>query len=175
MIVAPECVCVRERHSVFPISVDNFPTEWAAPSCRGRVSSGVTVCTVLNKAQHQGDREGKQHFYKHNNIEQEWNRASLNMCLERERLRYINILPSPLWVLLLRCVYWLLGETEQRRPAAGRALVAFVCRLCVGTCVRERSLHRVIQETHMAACERDLRHCRRAAARGNGAGWAACT
>lgn len=56
------------------------------------------MCTALNKAQHQGDREGKQHFYKRNNIEQERNRASLKTCLERKRLRYINILPDPLWV-----------------------------------------------------------------------------
>lgn len=32
--------------------------------------------------------------------------------------------------------------------------------LCVGVCVSERSLHIVIQETHMIACDWGVRHSR---------------
>lgn len=34
--------------------------------------------------------------------------------------------------------------------------MAFVCRLCVGTCVRERGLHRVIQETRIGCMRAGL-------------------
>lgn len=40
----------------------------------------------------------------------------------------------------------------------------FVCvSPCVGVCVSERSLHIVIQETHMIACDWGVRHSRRPA------------
>lgn len=57
---------------MFPISVDNFPGEPAEQSYRGRVSSGGTVCTVLNNVPKTREVEKENSLLQFNNIEKEW-------------------------------------------------------------------------------------------------------
>lgn len=57
---------------MFPISADDFPREPAEQSCRGRVSSGGTVCTVLNNVPKTGEVEKENSLLQFNNIEKEW-------------------------------------------------------------------------------------------------------
>ncbi len=45
-------------------------------------------------------------------------------------------------------------------PRVEHAFVLVCVSLCVGVCVSERSLHIVIQETHMIACDWCVRHSR---------------
>lgn len=57
---------------MFPISADDFPREPEEQSCRGRVSSGGTVCTVLNNVPKTREVEKENSLLQFNNIEKEW-------------------------------------------------------------------------------------------------------
>lgn len=67
-----ECMCVRERHRMVPISADDFPREPAEQSYRARVSSAGTVCTVLNNVPKTREAVKENSLLQFNNIEKEW-------------------------------------------------------------------------------------------------------
>lgn len=54
---------------MFPISADDFPREPTEQSCRGRVSSGGTVCIVLNNVPKTKEVEKENSLLQCNNIE----------------------------------------------------------------------------------------------------------
>lgn len=151
---------------MFPISVDDFPREPAERSYRARVSSGGTVCTVLNNVLKTREVEKENSLLQLNNIEKEWMESGIiNPVLQKlscyvNRLSFNSMLRS---TGVCVCIYTFMGvytvEAYDRMRFDGfltlRAVHAFVL-----VCVSERSLHIVIQETHMIACDWGVRHSR---------------
>lgn len=62
---------------MFPISADDFPREPAEQSYRARVSSGGTVCTVLNNVPKTREVEKENSLLQFNNIEKEGMESSI--------------------------------------------------------------------------------------------------
>lgn len=69
---------------MFPISADDFPREPAEQSYRAGVSSGGTVCTVLNNVPKTREVVKENSLLQLNNIEKEWMESSIiNSVLQK--------------------------------------------------------------------------------------------
>lgn len=109
-----------------------------------------------------------------NNIEKEWMESSIINPVLQKWSCYVNTLSFNSVVCSLGvcvCIYAFTGVYTARAYdrmrfdgflalRAAHAFVLVCVSLCVGVCVSERSLHIVIQETHMIACDWGVRRSR---------------